>query len=218
MKLPQLLQEKRCKVPTKTGWIVIFLIILIIILGFIFSIYPFLAPYKPINGEAIIVEGWVPDYCMEKVAALVKEKSYKKIFVTGGVLEVGSYLKDYKTYALVGAETLKKLSIPDSIIVPVSAPYSKIDRTYTSALAFKRWLDSTKCSFRKFDICSQTAHTRRSALLFSKACGKEYRFGMIAVKDPEYEPHLWWSTSKGVRHILDETIAYVYALFFVSFK
>lgn len=218
MRLPSLLQEKRCKVPTKAGWGVIFFFTVMCILCFVFSIYPFLAPYKPINGDALIVEGWVPDYCMEKVASLVKEKNYKKVFVTGGLLEVGSYLKEYNTYALVGAATLKKFNLPDSIIIAVSAPYCKVDRTYTSALAFKKWLDSTKCSFRKFDICSHATHTRRSALLFSKACGKGYKFGTIAIKDPEYEPMLWWTTSKGVRNVIDETVAYLYAIFFVSVK
>lgn len=218
MYFPPLIQEKKCKVPTKIGYGLILLVTFVIFWTFVFSIHHFLAPYKPINGDALIVEGWVPDYCMDSVASLVKEKKYKKIFVTGGILEVGSYLKEYNTYALIGAETLKKLSLPDSIIIPVSAPYSKVDRTYTSALAFKRWLDSTKCPFRKFDICSQGPHTRRSRLLFSKACGKEYKFGMIAIKDPEYKPNLWWTTSKGVRSVIDETVAYIYALFFVRFK
>jgi hypothetical protein len=203
--------------PSKTTIIFLFIFFSILFLLFCLTIHSFLAKDNPIDGEAIIAEGWLPDYCLEFVADYLKINKYKMVFVTGIPLETGSYLKEYKTYADLGGSTLKKLSISDSRMCIIPAPYSTIDRTYASAIALKKWLDSSGCSIHTFDVCSHSTHTRRSALLFQRALGKKYKVGSIAIKHRDYDPKYWWKCSQGVRSVIDETIAYVYAILFVSF-
>ncbi|MBN1306408.1 MAG: YdcF family protein [Chitinispirillaceae bacterium] len=203
--------------PTGAGWAVVFLSLLLLLTLFSLSVHPFLAPCSPLGGEALIVEGWVPDYCLQSVTRIFGRYQYRAVFVTGGPLESGSYLKDYKNYAALGAATLKRLSIPDSIIVVVPSTHTLVDRTYTSAVALRTWIDSTRCPFRKFDLCSQATHTRRSTLLFKRALGKSIKIGSVAVIDPDYDPRFWWKSSKGVRSVIDECIALMYAFFFITF-
>jgi hypothetical protein len=38
--------------------------------------------------------------------------------------------------------------------------------------------------------------------------------GIISVPDPDYDASHWWRSSDGVREVLDEGIAYIYAKFF----
>jgi len=54
-------------------------------------------------------------------------------------------------------------------------------------------------------------HSRRSWMLYKEAIGEEIPIGIIAFENREYDPKRWWKTSSGVRTVLDETIAYLYA-------
>ena len=49
----------------------------------------------------------------------------------------------------------------------------------------------------------------------------EYRgkvkVGVIAIENEEYDPKRWWVSSEGVRTVINETIAYVYALVIFPF-
>jgi hypothetical protein len=50
--------------------------------------------------------------------------------------------------------------------------------------------------------------------LFQRALGKGVTVGVTSVTDREYDPERWWQSSSGVRDVLGETLAYVYARFF----
>lgn len=183
-----------------------------------FSIHPFFACNYPLPSDAIIIEGWLPDYCFKKAADIFySQPAIKKIFITGGPLEKGSYLAEYQSYAELGKASLLKLSLPDSQLIAVPACYSSVNRTYASALAFKEWIDSSGCRISRFTLLSESTHTRRSLLLFRRALGKKYSIGSIAIVSKNYQPRFWWRSSNGVRAVLDETVAYLYALLFHSF-
>ena len=218
MKIPALFSRKTLHLPSVFGFGVFGTVISVLFIGLILSVDPFLAPVQPAGNGALIIEGWVPDYCFDSLKTVLINGRYRYIFVTGGPLELGSYLSEYKNYALLGKKRLLKLSFPDSLIFTVPAPHSRIDRTWGSAIAFKRWLDSTRCAITTFDLVSLATHTRRSTLLFRRALGKRYRIGSIAISDPDYNFKSWWKSSKGFRITVDESIAYIYALFFIHFK
>jgi hypothetical protein len=48
-------------------------------------------------------------------------------------------------------------------------------------------------------------------LLFQKAFGPEVKVGIVAVADPQFDPDHWWRSIEGVREVVGETIAYLYA-------
>ncbi len=211
-----LFRKKECCVPTGTGWFLILFFFLAVSFSFMSSIHSFLAPIKPVPADALIVEGWLPDYCFVAIVKKYHDKPVK-VFVTGGPLESGSYLKEYGTYADLGAATLSELSYPDSLIIPVPSDLVNVDRTHASAVAFKNWIDSTGNPLKRFILYSHSTHTRRSALLFRKALGKGYKVGSIAIVNRNYDTSRWWTSSEGVRSVIDELVAYVYSLFFVNF-
>lgn len=60
---------------------------------------------------------------------------------------------------------------------------------------------------------SLDVHTRRSWFLFRKILTPQVQVGAIAARTHDYDPNKWWVSSQGVRTILDEGIAYIYARF-----
>jgi hypothetical protein len=50
--------------------------------------------------------------------------------------------------------------------------------------------------------------------VFEKALGPGVRVGVHAAPDPRFDLAHWWRSSEGVRSVLGETIAYVYARLF----
>lgn len=211
----RLLKKHTCLLPTPLGWFLLSLMLLIFIGSGISLLHPFLAVTRPIGAGALIIEGWVPDYCYDSAVVYFNRGDYRKIFVTGGPVESGSRLLEFGNYAVLGSRTLAKCGVPDSLVTAVPAPHSRIDRTWGSAVAFKQWLDSAGLPVTTFDLLSQSTHTRRSTLFFRRALGKKYRVGSVAIADPDYDPRRWWTSSKGFRQTVDESIAYIYALFFI---
>ena len=140
---------------------------------------------------------------------------YQKIYTTGGPI-VGSdgSTNDFNTSASVGAELLKKVGVADGFIQMVPSHISGRDRTYTSAVALRDWFREHGMTVRSINVLTEDAHARRTQILFEKAFGSGVAIGIISVPDPDYDAKRWWRTSEGVREILGESIAYIYARIF----
>lgn len=207
-------KEVKVHLPTSGTILAGTICIVIVTMMVIRSVHPFLACNDPIDASVLIAEGWLPDYCLEEVARIAIRTHCTTIFTTGGPLEHGSFLQEYKTYAELSAATLRKL-VPDSIaVVAVPSVFVKKDRTWTSALYFRYWIDSTGNHVSRGNLCSQATHTRRSRLFFRRAL-KNRDIGSFALEDREYDAGCWWAASSGVRSVIDELVAYLYALFFI---
>ena len=88
------------------------------------------------------------------------------------------------------------------------------DRTYSSAVALRNWLRDHNTSLNSMNVLTQDAHARRTRLLYEKAFGKNVTIGIISAPDPDYDARHWWRYSDGVREVIGESIAYIYARFF----
>jgi uncharacterized SAM-binding protein YcdF (DUF218 family) len=87
------------------------------------------------------------------------------------------------------------------------------ERTYSSAIALRDWFrDDTPVD--TINVVTEGAHARRTRLLYQKAVGRNVTVGIIAVSNPAYNPKQWWRYSDGVREVIGESIAYIYAKFF----
>ncbi|MDQ6986546.1 MAG: ElyC/SanA/YdcF family protein [Mariprofundaceae bacterium] len=201
--------------PTLAGWLVLFLFVLSAGAASVYTIYDFLASSEPVDSDILVVEGWMSDD--ELVAGVaVAEKNHVSLLITsGGPLVHGSYLSRYHTYAELAAATLHRLGVTIPVR-SVSTPPAHRDRTYASALALKRWLQQNRPDIRSFNLLTVGPHARRSHFLFEQAFGSDYNIGVIALADPSYNGQGWWHSSAGVRAVIGETIAWVYAAFVFS--
>jgi hypothetical protein len=213
-KLWGLLRRRECLIPTWRGWAVLGMSFALAFLLLVFRIHPFLAVNQPLPGGALIVEGWAADFVMKEAVAEFNRNRYEKIYVTGGPVIWGAPLSRYKTYAERGAAVLVRMGIGTNLVQAVPSKLVVIDRTYASAIGLRDWMQKNDASTTKIHLLTEGPHARRSRLLFEKALGDHIAVGITAVPIPDYDARHWWRSSAGVRAVIDESVAYVYARFF----
>ncbi len=207
-----LFKKRQCWCPTGRGWLVLFGLFAIAgIAGFRFTGH-FLALNEPIRGDALVIEGWIPDYAMRAAIEEFRRGHYRYVVTSGGtIIDTDPWAQRYQTWADVAAADLKRLGLDESITC-LPARKTSIDRTYCSALAVRDWLNSPAgSSVHAINIYSLSTHARRSHLLFEKAIGTRARVGVVALPDLSYDCNRWWRTSEGFREVFTEAIAYGYA-------
>ena len=209
-------RKRNCYVPTWRGWLL--LVIFTTSMGWLglVNLYPFLAPNDPVRGDILVVEGWATDHVLQQSIVVLRKHPYQWVVVTGPPLEKAYYLAAYKTFAEVGANTLKVLGVKESLVVAVPSLKVVKDRTYECARALRQWLDQNAPNIKAIDLVTQGPHARRSRLLFRQALGERVKVGIVAAEDEDYRPDNWWRTSKGFREVIGEAIAYIYARFFFN--
>jgi len=211
----KLIKRKETWVITWQLWLlIIFSCCCLFFLG-IKNIHPFLAMNKPIETNVLVVEGWIADDSYSDIVKEIKSKKYKLIITTGTPLKTGWYLSKYKNYAEISTQTLIKLGIDSSIIVTLPSNDVIKDRTYSSALLVNNWIKQSGRKITSLNIVSKDTHCRRTYYLFKKAFYlDEIKLGIISSEDPTYNSQKWYKSSSGVRTVLDELIAYIYATLF----
>ena len=88
------------------------------------------------------------------------------------------------------------------------------DRTYASAVALREWFREHDMTVKSLNIVTEDTHARRTRLLFEKALGRSVAVGIIAVPNPDYNAKRWWRYSEGVKDVVSEGFAYLYARLF----
>lgn len=209
----RLIHRKEQWALTAQGWGMT-LLCLISLAVFTFSnMYPFLAVNSPIAADVLVVEGWVPDRVLEGALAEFRRGSYRKLIATGLPVGLGYYLSEYKSFAELAAATLMALGLEKEHLVAVPAPHTLQNRTYTSAVALKQWLLTSDLKVSAINLYTLGPHARRSQFIFQKVLAPDISVGAIAAEPVDYNSKTWWKSSEGVRTVIFESLAYIYARF-----
>lgn len=206
-----LCRRRECTLPTWRGCLVLLLVFVASVIVVGRSTHSFLAMTDPVVGGILVVEGWNQDYAMQQAVAEFRRNPYQKLYVTGGPLEVGTPLLEYKTYAQRGVAILLKMGLTTNDLEAVPAEWVRQDRTYTAAVALRDYFREHGGVPSKIHLLTQGAHARRSRLLLQMALGKGPKVGVTALDVRDYDPEHWWRSSAGVRDVIGEVIAYAYA-------
>jgi DUF218 domain len=197
------------------GWFAVVLLILSIGCFALLEIHPFLAVTHRVNTNVLVVEGWVHEYVIIDAVHEFNAGHYQQVFTTGGPVDgLPAYVNDFQTSASIGAELLKQDGIPDRFIQMVPSHVMNRDRTYSSAIALRDWFRKHNVPVQSFNVLTEDDHARRTWLLFQEAFGKDVHVGIISIPNPAYDASHWWRYSEGVRDMIGEGLAYVYAKFF----
>ena len=196
------------------GWLFLLLVLAMAAAAMVFNIQPFLAPTQRVDSRILVVEGWVHPFAIRAAVREFQELHCEKAYTTGGpVVGAGPYFNDFNTSASVGAELLVKVGLSNELVQMVPSHVSGRDRTYSSALALREYFKTNGVTVKSFNVLTEDVHARRTWLLFQRAFGEETSVGIISTPSPEYDAKHWWRYSEGVREILGESIAWVYAKF-----
>lgn len=197
------------------GWIMMGLLIIGLATLFTHRLYPFLAVTDRVDTDALVVEGWVHQYSIRAAINEFNAGHYQRVFTTGGpIVGMGGYTNDYNTSASLGAGRLRAEGFSPDLIQMVPSRVSDRDRTYSAAKALRDWFNEHHVTVHGVNVVTEDVHARRSRLLFQEAFGPGVKIGIIAVPNPDYKANRWWRYSEGVRDIVSESVAYLYAKLF----
>jgi hypothetical protein len=101
-----------------------------------------------------------------------------------GVLNGGRRIvTNFNSYAELARNRLLALGISPSRIIAIPGNKVKINRTLTSALAFRDWLKTTNIDIKGINIISMGTHARRTWMTYNKVMNENYDIGIIALPD-----------------------------------
>jgi len=201
------------------GWLILVSSVLLVGVLTLKGVYPFLAVTHRANANILVFEGWIHEYGVRAAVKEFRSNHYEHVFATGGpVAGSGGYINDFCTSASVGAELLKKWGLPDERLQMVPSRVMDRDRTYGSAVALRKWFREHNTPVFGINVVTEDVHARRTRLLFQKALGDKVSVGVIAIQNPDYDARRWWRYSTGLKEVVSEVAAYVYArlLFYPS--
>ena len=214
-RLFRLTTVRECRVLTPTGWATFLMAFGSVLVVIALIIHPFLAPIKPVEGDVLVVVGQFPGY-LKEIKDRFEEGHYKLLVTVGEKYKTGHPLEQYKSEAGWTASRLNAQGVLQEKIIPVSITiYPRKDRTYHKALAVQKRLNKTGFAQASIDVVSFGVHARRTWFLFEKAFPL-VDVGIISIRPNSYDTSRWWLFGEGVRSIISESIAYLYARFIFS--
>lgn len=179
--------------------------------GLFFEGYPFLARQAPVVSDTLVIEGWLDDALLEQAASWAASNGVKRIYLTGGPIETGGYLVEWKTLPDMTKARMEALGLGQQFsLQAVPARKVRRGRTQAAAQALKVELNQERGAF---NLASEGPHTRRSWRTFQKEFGDGVAVGSVALTPTDFNRSDWWSCSEGVRSMIGEAIAYVVELF-----
>jgi hypothetical protein len=199
---------------TCRAWLLGLALMIAFAVVFAVTIYSFLAPTERIPAHLLVVEGWSPPSTMKLVAEEFHSGQYDQVILVRPLYKA---MDDYESGLSYGQWLVQLLitnGIPQAKLAALYPNIADKDRTYHAALAVKEWISIHKLSVDALNLATTGPHARRSRLLYQKAFSPGVKVGVIAMQSLTYNPRRWWRTSQGVREVIDETIAYLYARIF----
>jgi uncharacterized SAM-binding protein YcdF (DUF218 family) len=197
---------------TWRGWVLLLLLLAGAGWFVVRGIHSFLAVDAPVRSPLVAVEGWVPAAVLREVARRYAADEEALLFTTGGPTEQAyDSTKVEDTHAAEAAQMLRACGMAEDRLWVVPSWVSQRDRTYASAVALRDWLKEQGRTVKALNVVTEGPHSRRSRLMFEAAFGPEVTIGVISIPDREYDPDHWWRYSEGVKAVVSETAAYLYA-------
>lgn len=208
-----LVRRRNIWVPTWKGLLLTGLLVALFATGALHGIHPFLAVTKPVKSELVVVEAWVPDYVLKQGLDFSRAERCRYLLLTGGTVQNEIDPEPDDTYAHMALQRLQRITQDLENVRAVPSPEVDRDRTYSSAVAVRKWLAAEGIEVKSLNVMTMGPHARRSRLMFEAAFGPDVEIGILSGRNREYDPEHWWRSSEGVKEVLSEGAAYFYARF-----
>lgn len=118
-------------------------------------------------------------------------------------------VNNFNSVAELARNRLLSMGIDSGKVTAVPGANVKINRTLTSALAFRDWLKKTDIDIKGINIISLGAHTRRTWMIYNKILNEKYPVGIISLPDYSYNHSKIYKLFKTIR----ETLGIIYYWF-----
>jgi hypothetical protein len=112
------------------------------------------------------------------------------------------FFNNYNSNAEFARKRMMSMGIDSSKIIATAGERVIINRTLTSALAFRNWLKTTNINVKGINIISLGTHTRRTWMIYNKILHRKYKIGIISLPDYNFNHSRVYKLIKTIREIL----------------
>src|SRR5215469_1192944 len=141
------------------GRLLILFLLIVLATWFLYGLYPFLAVTHRVDGDVLVVEGWVHQYAVRTAINEFRAGHYQRVFTTGGpIVGMGGYTNDYNTSASLGAGRLRAEGFSPDLVQMVPSRVSDRDRTYSAAQALRDWFRENHVTLRGINVVTEDVH------------------------------------------------------------
>jgi hypothetical protein len=170
----------------------------------------FLSLTSRLPAEILVVEGWIGRDGVRAAAAEFEQGGYQYVVATGGLSTSKGWDEGGWSYAEKAEGELIRSGVAQDRIIVASARDTERQRTYESAVAVRRALQSRGIYPNNLTVFTLGPHARRSRLVFARVYQPGTQVGVIGWAPPGDENVPWWQSSDRARELLAETAGYVY--------
>jgi len=210
--MPAMFRRRQIWLPTWPGALLLVVVVAALGLFALRHLADYLAAERPATARdgrgasTLIVEGWLDEDGLDAAIAAIGRGRYERVVASGGPIDSWREGRSWPTYAERAADYLRRHGVASIPVIAVAAPESTQDRTFLSAVVVREWLRRQDGTVDAVDLFSGAVHARRSRLVFQMAFGPEVGVGVFAAPPRRYALDRWWTTSEGVKAVLDEAI------------
>lgn len=116
---------------------------------------------------------------------------------------------NFSSHAELARNKLISLGLDSSLVLAVPGKKVWLNRTLSSALAFRDWLEASEIEVKGINIVTMGTHARRTWMTYNKILDKKYQIGIISL--PDYREHS--SKKYKVLKTLRESLGLIYYWF-----
>jgi hypothetical protein len=138
-----------------------------------------------------------------KITIPYKDNSVYSVFYRGGEERVKN---NFNSNAEFARNRLIFMGINSSQIIATYGETVIVNRTLTSALAFRDWIKQTNKDITGINIISMGAHARRTWMIYNRILNEKYPIGIISLPDYIYTQSRIYRLFKNIR----ETLGIIY--------
>jgi hypothetical protein len=167
---------------------------MIVLMAFVRFAHPFLAVNAPVPADTLVIEGWMPEYAMDRTIAEIRRGNYQTVIISG-MASTG----DRPPVPEMIRDRVKAAGIPPERIVVVVIPAARWNRTSSMARAVRDRIAELRVVPSGVNVVTLGPHARQSLLAYSRMLGPGIPTGVINFPKAEYDPARWWASIAGIQ-------------------
>ena len=109
--------------------------------------------------------------------------------------------------AIYGGRMLQRMGIHPARLFILPSKAENRSRTLGAAKEVEKWLNSSPQKYKRVQLYSQGAHSRRSYEMFRRTLPDSIQLGVVALRDYRYDEN-WTSTRRGRKLMLEQIVKY----------
>jgi hypothetical protein len=90
---------------------------------------------------------------------------------------------NFSSHAELARNKLLSLGLDSSLVLAIPGERVRLNRTLSSALAFRDWLKTSNIEVEGINVVTMGAHARRTLMTYNKILNKSFKIGIISLPD-----------------------------------